>query len=229
MSAPMSYQQNTNPFPFRMVKEGRGATFTFRDPVPQDKVSKYDDEVDAATDYKDRSSLCRIGTYACRTCVGFYYQIDGKRCFMAHIDAVVKEPGSNAIPPDDRVVTDGEGKALQARVLVLLKEEAASSGWAPESGHKAIACCPQLELSNGRTLVGKYVLAAISEFLGSKVGLELLEEKEGFIVQQEAGKVEFAFDWDEDAIPGQPPRPVGLGWYVALEDPGQRWTFEIQR
>lgn len=229
MSVSTSYQQTANPFPFRMVKEGRGGTFTFRDPAVQDKVSNYDDEVDPDRDYQDRSSIRRIGTYACRTCVALYYQIDDKRCFMAHIDGVLKESGSTAITPDDRVVTDDEGKELQSRVLDALKQQVERSGWAPEAGHKAVACCPQLELSNGRTLVGKYVLAAIRDFRGDDVKLEMLEEKDGFIVHQAKGQVEFTFDWNEDANPALPPRAIGLGWYVACDDPGDRWTFEVER
>jgi len=217
-----------SPFPFRMIKEGRGNTFSFRAPVLQDRPSPDEYEEDTTVNSPDRAAVRRIGTYACRTCVAFYYRIDDKRCFMAHIDAVVKEPGSTAIPPDDRVVTDAEGRELQARVLDVFRTEAQRSGWTPQAGPKAVACCPQLELNNGRTLVGKYVLAAIREFLGNG-RLEMLDEKDGFIVQQQQGRLEFTFDWDEDADPGQPPRPVGLGWYFACEDQGDRWTFEVQR
>jgi len=221
----LEYNKQDLPIPFRMVKEGRGGTFGFHLPTPSDHAS----EVAEKKFSHDRASILRIGTYACRTCVGFYYKIDDERCFFAHIDAFVTDPESDAIPPEDRLISDAEGKDLQARVLAALKEEAYrySWSWIPLAGHKAVACCPQLVLG-GRKLAGQYVLAAIREFLGD-LSLEMLDDADGFIVEHQKDTIDHVFQYDKTAIVGHPPRAVGLGYYVPRDQQGDKWTFEIVR
>ena len=105
-----------------------------------------------------------VGTWGCISCVGVYFNIDEKRCFMAHINAC------NSVTYVHNYVTDEGGKDIQYRVVRRLCGFVEHDRWDIREhafGSFLKIICPRYE-DNGVGLgrlqhVGKFVVRGIRE------------------------------------------------------------------
>ncbi|KAK5173315.1 uncharacterized protein LTR77_001996 [Saxophila tyrrhenica] len=138
---------------FLYVKVSSGATIAF-DVEPE--------ETPARVHVKGGPGV--LGTLWCNSCVGVYFPLDDKRCFLAHINAL------SASRQPRNTVDEAEGKEIQDLVFQQLVREMKSMQWDTRDKYYAsivVVCAPNLERKWGemrKTMVGTYVVEAIREF-----------------------------------------------------------------
>jgi len=224
--------------PFRYVDEGQGGTLYFRDPTTANQPPRWSKA--------ERESIPYVGTYSVRTCVGVYFAIDDRRCFLAHINAY-RRVGWVGIP--GRHVTAKQGEWFTGKVVRMLRHEAAWHDWRPDVARSRILeslimVCPEPgwedEEQTGvspqkekgvvsEKLTSCYVMEGIKQFLQVEGSLE---RKDGFVVGHGNGYKELlSFDpnrWRVDNFIHHPElqkykpiyEPVALGYNWMLELPG---------
>ncbi|KAK5119474.1 hypothetical protein LTR85_007574 [Meristemomyces frigidus] len=142
------------------------------------------------------SSISRIGTDHCQTCVGVYFVIDGQRYFAAHIQCWVE--ASDTTAAGLRIPNAATYQRLQQEITQRLDVEAAQSGWLQPSeamrNSLVMVCKAQVTDSQGRqswdTVVGNCIADAVAGWLGVPEGdaRRRPSERGGFIVKHPGQK-----------------------------------------
>lgn len=170
----------SSPIPYRYIPEGAGGTFALRE-ANVEELSTTDDQM-------QRSYY--IGTWEVFTCVGVFFMVDENRCFIAHIDACVHRPNISERHRYDRNVSNKEGEQIKQATLELLRAEAATNGWTPDTRYalpslamiSPLGVCPK---DPSVKMSGAFIADAINEFLDAQDHIQLSAQYHGMI----AGKM----------------------------------------
>lgn len=197
------------PQPFAYVKEGFGATINF------------DQGHSSRTKYW-------VGTLNCISCVGIYLPIDANRCFVAHINAFVRQPNgeeSFSIAPN----TD-RSDFIQDQIFERLTKHAGNKWTARDvadyvnsTNAEPIIICPFLDGES----TGEYVIRGLETFFKG-TGLDLrkyiLPDKEGFIVEHRTHAVKtLDVDYGQIGVPKSMDRFEAMDVVGATKD----WVIEV--
>lgn len=150
------------PTPYRYVSQGSGGTYKF---TPD--------------------TLQHIGTSKCITCVGVYFAIDDKRCFMAHMNAdTITQDGKPSRRTNQRL-----SAKIRDQMTDRLNAEQQKSGWGPVTERmrsSLVMVCPDMEWK--WPMVGDAVSTAVQEWLGVREPQRPFKSG-GFIIRHPGGPV----------------------------------------
>ncbi|KAK4976880.1 hypothetical protein LTR42_002925 [Elasticomyces elasticus] len=178
------------PQEFRGILEGLGGTFVI------DPSSRSIERID------------HFGTWDCNHCVGVYWPIDEKRCFLAHISCVCQDTtgGRFWVVRDDE-----EGQKIKVAVKERLTAEKNRVSWGPVTeemkAHLLMVCPEQTANSFDKAIrqnvvqkcTGAYVIEAIREWLDAP-DIEAFVSHSGFIVKHQGDSYKLLSREDVDEI-----------------------------
>ncbi|KAK4549486.1 hypothetical protein LTR36_006483 [Oleoguttula mirabilis] len=209
---------------FRCVDESRGGTFSFRNPDS------------AKSGAEDPELIQYIGTSGVKTCVGVYFKLSDDRCFLAHINGVIRDK------EDDNRATrvcpsDADGEAIKNIVKEKLEAEAQQEQWdKPDMiiRESLLMVCPEpetyaifTELGDGPTKqTGWWVAEGIREFLNLPDAPLMM--KAGFVVGHRDGHRQLLTHDSVAASSGVDP-PELAGYEKVPERAAGDWPVEIRR
>lgn len=170
----VAMQNLARPETWRCVPESAGNTYLF--PV-----------------LDERNAIRWIGTAGCYTCVGVYFAIDARRCFVGHFnfdyayDAATYHPNN---PDDGRDLSDYHCNHPEAfryfRDLVEAKltELQQKHGWGPVTDlmRRSVRMICPLASQTSTTWTGDAIVEGVNAFLGTLSGRRRPKECNGFMV-----------------------------------------------
>ncbi|KAK5123545.1 hypothetical protein LTR85_002583 [Meristemomyces frigidus] len=198
---------------FRSIGESAGGTFRFRNPGT--------DVLEA--DPEDPELIHYIGTTGVRTCVGVYFNLSDNSCFVAHINAIIRDVKGNAT----RICADEEeGVKIKEAIILKLQQEASSIPWAPADPaieSSLIIVCPMPDTPMAIVNIGDepakqtgwWIVEGIKEFL--RLPNAWSERKAGFIVDHRNGHSQMLTHDGLAASRGVDPPERSMGeWLVSV-------------
>ncbi|KAK5715796.1 hypothetical protein LTR17_016627 [Elasticomyces elasticus] len=174
--------------------------------------------------------LHHVGTSGLITCVGVYFAIDKKTCFITHINADTKRPEG-----ETRLILDeAEGTVVKDMARNLMKKHAEAHGWSPTNPRTRMNILLTLVMSCPKPIdssvisadlqpmrqTGYYVAQGVREFL--KMPDRALSSTSGFVVEHRGGRPVFLPDKGNDKLPST---LEGHGYEAVLETGVEYWSI----
>ncbi|KAK5732450.1 hypothetical protein LTR17_010506 [Elasticomyces elasticus] len=174
--------------------------------------------------------LHQVGSSDLITCVGVYFAIDKKTCFIAHINADIKRPEG-----ETRLILDeAEGTVVKDMAWNLMKKHAEAHGWSSTDPRTrmnilltSVMSCPEpidsslisADMQPMRQ-TGYYVAQGVREFLN--MPNRALSSTSGFVVEHRGGRPVFLPDKGDDKLPST---LDGHGYEAVPETGVEYWSI----
>lgn len=204
--------------------------------LPYKKKYRYIKESSGGT-YTISPDARFIGTDGCVTCLGVYFAIDTKRCFLAHINIEPRDPDLPVKAHEERSIRDYQiGTAAERAIVWWVKRRLADEQWSADWGpvtklmrDSLVVVCPQSNVP-GVTYVGDAALAGVKELLGIDDPALQPRREDGFVVTHTGEAhphVEFLNGWQtgwaRKIEPITQSEEFSWGWANVRHD-GTVWT-----
>ncbi|KAK4548914.1 hypothetical protein LTR36_008687 [Oleoguttula mirabilis] len=201
-------EEDSLPPKFRNVPAGYGGTFE-----------------------RTHADIPLIGTHGCESCLGVYFTIDKKRCFVAHICPRIEasDGGTGGLRVPDKLTYS----QLKQQVRSRLEDAAAYDNWpAPsEAMRSSLVMACKLQATDSRvhadTVVGNCAAEAVTEWLcfpkGPKGHVLMKPLRHGGFVVGQTGDVE---EYCDDEFDPRSREPVTVE-SVIRQPHVAHWAFSV--
>ncbi|KAK4888581.1 hypothetical protein LTR27_012533 [Elasticomyces elasticus] len=198
----LHFAHDIRPIEYRHLNEGDAATLHFLPKVHPAHACLLPQPY-------AQERLHHVGTSGLITCVGVYFAIDKKTCFITHINADTKRPEG-----ETRLILDeAEGTVVKDMARDLMKKHAEAHGWSltdPRTRMNIlltlVMSCPEPIDSSSISAdmqamkqTGYYVAQGVREFL--KLPNRALSSTSGFVVEHRGGRPVFLPNKGDDKLP----------------------------